>query len=73
MDSNRRLRLMKGREKLRINIVEDDRCEEMEITVCCKKLTSEVEKLVTLLRVMDLKLTGSRAGESYILDAEKVL
>lgn len=58
---------------MKINIVEDNRYEEMEITVCCGRLTVEVEKLISLLRIMDLKLTGSRAGESYILDADKVL
>lgn len=58
---------------MKINIVEDKRYEEMEVTVCCGRLTAEVEELISLLRVMDMKLTGSKAGESYILDAEKVL
>lgn len=58
---------------MKINIIEKAQYEELEVTICCGRLTAEVEKLVTLLRVMDLKLTGSRAGETYILDAEKVL
>lgn len=58
---------------MKINIVQDERYEEMEVTVCCGRLTPEIEKLLSLLRVMDLKLTGSRNGESYILDAAKVL
>lgn len=58
---------------MKINIIEDNRYGEMEVTVCCCGLTAEVEKLISLLRVMDLKLTGTKDGESYILDAEKVL
>lgn len=58
---------------MKINIVEDSKYEEMEVTVRCGRLTPEIEKLISLLRVMDLKLTGYRNGESYILDADKVL
>jgi DNA-binding LytR/AlgR family response regulator len=58
---------------LKINIIENAQYEELEVMIHCGRLTEEVKKLITLLRVMDLKLTGSRAGETYILDAEKVL
>ena len=58
---------------LKINIIENAQYEELEVMIHCGRLTEEVKKLITLLRVMDLKLTGSRAGETYILDAQKVL
>ena len=58
---------------MKINIIENAQYEELEVMIHCGRLTEEVKKLITLLRVMDLKLTGSRAGETYILDAEKVL
>jgi DNA-binding LytR/AlgR family response regulator len=32
-----------------------------------------VEKLISMLRVLDLKLTGRRDNQTYILDASKVL
>ena len=46
---------------------------EMEITINCNRITAEVEKLISMLRVMDLKLTGKKENQTYILDAAKVL
>lgn len=46
---------------------------EMEITINCNRITAEVEKLISMLRVMDLKLTGKKENQTFILDAAKVL
>ncbi len=58
---------------MKIHINQDDHTEEMEITISCKKITPDIEKIISLLRVMDLKLTGVKDNQTYILDAMKIL
>ena len=58
---------------MKIHINEDPSCHETEITINCNKLDMNVEKLISMLRVMDLKLTGKKDNQTYILDASKVL
>ncbi len=58
---------------MKIHINEDSSLKETEITINCNKITTEVEKMISMLRVMDLKLTGRRDDQTYILDASKVL
>jgi DNA-binding LytR/AlgR family response regulator len=58
---------------LKIHINEDPRLSETEVTISCSRISTEVEKLISLLRVMDLKLTGRKDNQTYILDAAKVL
>jgi len=58
---------------LKIHINEDASLNEMEITINCNRINTEVESIISKLRVMDLKLTGKRNNHTYILDAAKVL
>lgn len=58
---------------MKIHINEDSSFNEMEITINCNRINAEVESIISKLRVMDLKLTGKRDNQTYILDAGKVL
>ena len=58
---------------LKIHINEDSGLKETEITINCNKISTEIEKLISMLRVLDLKLTGRKDSQTYILDASKVL
>lgn len=58
---------------MKIHINEDPGFREIEITINCKRLSPDVERLISMLRVLDLKLTGKKDGQTYILDAAKVL
>lgn len=58
---------------MKIHINEDPNFREIEITINCKRLSPDVERLISMLRVLDLKLTGKKDGQTYILDAAKVL
>lgn len=58
---------------MKIHIDEDDKWEDTQITIHCKQLNEEVYKLITMLRVLDAKLTGMKGGMTYILDAAQVL
>jgi DNA-binding LytR/AlgR family response regulator len=58
---------------LKIQINEDSTIKETEITINCNRISTEIEKMIAMLRVLDLKLTGSKDGQTYILDASKIL
>lgn len=63
-----------GRQRtMKISIEERPELTEMEVTVACGRVDAEVERLLSLLRVSNLQLTGSRGGQTYILEAAQVL
>ncbi len=58
---------------MKLHINEDPKLHETEITINCNKISTDIEKIISMLRVMDLKLTGRKGDQTYILDAAKVL
>lgn len=58
---------------MKIHINEDPAFHETEICINCNKIGTDIEKMISLLRIMDLKLTGRKDNQTYILDAAKVL
>ena len=58
---------------MKIHINQKADIAETEITISCRQINPEIEKIISLLRVMDLKLTGVRERQTYILDAAKIL
>lgn len=58
---------------MKIHINEDPQYRETEITINCSRLNPDIERLITVLRVLDFKLTGKKDGQIFILDAAKVL
>ncbi|MBP5492785.1 MAG: LytTR family transcriptional regulator [Clostridiales bacterium] len=46
---------------------------ETEIHVTCPALTPEVEKLMSMIRVLDSKLTVKKDGEVFLLDLGEIL
>ena len=58
---------------MKIHINQKDDIAETEITINCGQISSEIEKIISLLRVMDLKLTGIRDNQTFILDVMKIL
>lgn len=58
---------------MKITIHTDDRAEETEIQINCRHLTPQIEKVISILRMLDFKITGEKDGESYILDIYKIL
>ena len=58
---------------MKIHINQQGDIAETEITINCRQINPEIEKIISLLRVMDLKLTGVRESQTYILDAAKIL
>lgn len=64
---------VKGGVRLKIQVYESSMHEETEIIIKCQTITEEIEKIMAMLRVFDLKLTGVREKETYILEAPKIL
>lgn len=58
---------------MKIHINEDPGYKDTEITINCRRISPDVERVITMLRVLDLKLTGKKDEQTYILDAAKVL
>ena len=58
---------------MKIHINQKDDIVETEITINCGQISPEIEKIISLLRVMDLKLTGIRDNQTFILDVMKIL
>lgn len=57
--------------KITINV--DDTAADTEITVSCRRLTPEIEKLLATLRIMDRQLTAVKDKETFLLDVSKVI
>lgn len=58
---------------MKIEIFVDEEATDLSISVTCKKLTPEIEKILATLRMMDHKLTAKRNGEIYLLDTVNVI
>ena len=58
---------------LKISIHVEETVEDTEITICCGRLTPEIEKILATLRMMDKKLMVTRGEETYILDVSRVV
>lgn len=58
---------------MKINITTDDQCTETEVTIKCNRLNDDIEKLLTAIRMLDMKLTGYKNGKQYILEASDII
>lgn len=57
--------------KIEINV--DDNATDLTISVKCKQLTPDIEKILATLRVMDNQLTVRKSNEIYLLDIMQVI
>ncbi len=58
---------------MRLNINNDQKIKKKEVNINISQLTPEIERMISLLRVMDKKLTGIKNGQMYILDSNQIL
>jgi len=58
---------------LKIEILIDEEANDLKISVTCKKLTPDVEKLLSTLRMMNQQLTARKDNEIYLLDIAQVI
>lgn len=64
---------VEGGEILKIEILVDAEAADLTISVTCKQLTPDVEKLLATLRMMDHKLTATKNDETYLLDIAQII
>lgn len=58
---------------MRIEIDIDERYTDTEVIVHARRLTRDVEKLVALLRMVNMQIGVRQGEETYLLDADKIL
>lgn len=58
---------------LKIQINEDSNFNDTEITINCKQMNDAILKIIAMLRVLDLKITGIKDNQTYILDISRIM
>ena len=58
---------------MKIEIFVDEKATDLEISVTCKQLTPDVEKILAVLRTMNHQLTAKKNEEIYLLDIAQVI
>ena len=58
---------------MKITINTDSRFTETEVVINCYRLSDEIEKILAALRITDLKLTGRKDEQKYIIEAADVM
>ena len=57
--------------KIAINI--DENIKDTEISISCSRLTSEVEKMIATLRILNQQMMVTQKDETVILDVSKIV
>ena len=57
--------------KIEINV--DEKATDLKISVTCKQLTSDVEKIIAALRMIDHQLTAKKDDEIYLVDIAQII
>ncbi len=58
---------------MNIEIHVDDQAEDLNISITCRQLTPDVEKILATLRMMDHQLTAKKDDEIYFLDIAQIV
>lgn len=57
--------------KIVINVDHD--MKDTEISISCSRLTPEIEKMISMIRMYDLQMTGKKDGEVYLLNVTEII
>lgn len=58
---------------MKIEILVDEKATDLKISVTCRQLTPDVEKILATLRMMNHQLTAKKDAEIYLLDTAQVI
>ena len=58
---------------MKIEIDIDDKYQDTEVTIRAKKLDGDVEKLIAMMRMVNMQIGVKQGDETFLLDAEKIL
>lgn len=57
---------------MKITIQIDENIKDTEIAITCRQLSSEIEKMMATLRMLDQQLMVTKEDENYLLDVAKI-
>ena len=58
---------------MKLTINTSDQYSETEIIVNCSRVNGDVEKLISAIRMLDMKLTGKKDGQQCIIDVSQII
>lgn len=58
---------------MKIEIFVDEKATDLNISITCKQLTPDIEKILATLRMMDHQLTAKKNEETYLLDISQII
>lgn len=58
---------------MKIDISVDKAAVDLTVSITCKQLTPDIEKIIAALRIMNHQLTAKKDNEIYMLDIAQVL
>lgn len=58
---------------MKIEIQVDEKAADLEISITCRQLTPDVEKVLATLRMINHQLTARKDNEIHLLDIEKII
>lgn len=58
---------------MKVNIDINEQYNELEVDIRNSCLSPEIEKIISMLRMMDMQLSVERDGTTYILDVSKIV
>lgn len=58
---------------MKIEIYVDEKASDLTISVTCRQLTSDVEKILAALRMINHQLTVKKDNEIYLLDIGQII
>lgn len=70
---NMMINIQKGGAILKITIHVDENATELEVSVTCRQLTSDIEKILATLRMMNHQLTAHKDDEIHLLDIAQII
>ncbi|MBP3477191.1 MAG: LytTR family transcriptional regulator DNA-binding domain-containing protein [Lachnospiraceae bacterium] len=57
---------------MKINIHVDDGFDDMEVQINCPELTPDIEKIISMIRMMDMKIAVKKDDETVMMDMSDV-
>ncbi len=58
---------------MKIELDIDEKYPDTVIKITASRLTQDIEKIISFMRILDRKITARKGDETYLLDAEKIL
>ncbi len=58
---------------MKIEIHVDKKAEDLEVSITCRQLTADIEKMLAVLRMMNHQLTAKKGDEIYLLDVFQII